>query len=339
MKVTLIGIDLAKNIFQVCGVNQAGKTVFNKSIKRTNLMIFLAQYPGVAIAMEACAGSNYFGRELKERGHEVRIIPTIHVKPFVKGNKTDRNDAFAITEAANRPNIQFVQPKTLAQTDQIQVHRLLDRRIEHRTALINQLRGLLSEYGIVLPQGKTNLFAAVPTLCDEPDNGLTEDARSLFRDIYREWRLLNKAIKELELRIKKQATANETTKLLMTLKGVSYKTATAFFSAIGDGSSFRNGRHRSAFIGLVPNEYSSGGKQRFGGITRRGNRYLRWLLTQGAWSIVRYAHKGQDYLSRWADQLIIRRGKHKAAMAVANKMARILWAMSFNQTAYKVKEV
>jgi transposase len=338
MKVTLIGIDLAKNIFQICGVNQAGKPVFNKAIKRAKLMEALAQYPTIPIAMEACGGSNFFGRELAKCGHEIKIIPPIHVKPFVKGNKNDRNDAFAITEAANRPNMQFVRPKTLEQTDLIQVHRLLDRRIGHRTDLMNQVRGFLSEYGIVLAKGKANLFTALPALCDDMNNGLTGDAKTLFMDIFHEWRLQDNAIKQLELKIKSQATTNETTIRLMTLKGVAHKTATAFNAVVGDGTAFRNGRHCSAFLGLVPKESSSGGKQKLGGITHRGNNYLRWLLNQGAWSIVRDAHKGKDQLSRWADSLIQRRGKHKAVMAVANKMARILWAMSFNQTSFKVVE-
>lgn len=336
MKVTLIGIDLAKTIFQVCGVNQAGKTVFNRQLRRNKLMAYLAQYPDVTVAMEACRGSNYWGRELQSRGYEVKLLPPQHVKPFVKGNKNDRNDAFAICEAARRPEIHCVRPRTLAQTDMLLVHRIRERRVTERTTLINQLRGLLSEYGIVVAQGKETLRARLPELLEDADNGLTMRARAYMQLQLQEWRALDQAIAKLDSDIKQQARGSEAVQRLMGIKGVGQMIATAAVAMLGDGSAYKNGRHYSANLGLVPREHSSGGKQRLGRITKRGNKYLRRLLIQGAWSVVRYADSSEDRLSRWAKQLIERRGKHKAAIAVANKLARIIWSMLYHQSHYRL---
>jgi transposase len=335
MKVTLIGIDLAKSIFQVCGVNQAGKRVFNRQIRRAKLMELLVQHPDATIAMEACSGSNYWGRELQQRGFQVKLIPPQHVKPFVKGNKNDRNDAFAITEAARRPNLRCVEPRTLAQTDMIQVHRVLDRMIGQRNALINQLRGFLNEYGIVVNRGKERLLAAMPDLLEDADNGLTSSSRALYQSMYDDWRQMNEAIKRVDKAIKTQANADEAAQRLMKIKGVAERIATATIAHAGNGHGYQSGRHFAANLGLVPREHSSGGKQKLGGITKRGNRYLRRLLIQGAWSVVRNAEKSDDRMSRWAKQLIERRGKHKAVVAVANKMARIMWSMLYHQTEFR----
>lgn len=334
MNITLIGIDLAKNIFQLCGVNQAGRAVFNKAVRRARLMETIAQYPDAIIAMEACSGSNYWGRELMKRGYKVMLIPPQHVKPFVKGNKNDRNDAFAITEAARRPGLQCVEPRSLEQTDMIQVHRLRERMVNQRTAVINQLRGFLNEYGIVVSQGKETLLAALPDLLEDTNNGLTPAARTLFKAIQLEWHSLNEAIKQQDKAIKLQARSSEAAQRLMQIKGVAEKTATAMIAHAGNGSAYKNGRHFSANLGLVPKEHSSGGKQSLGSITKRGNTYLRRLLIQGAWSVLRYVDKSDDRLSRWAKQLIVRRGKHKTVVAVANKLARIIWSMLYHQTEY-----
>lgn len=334
MNVTLMGIDLAKSVFQVCAVNQAGKVIFNRQVRRNRLMALLLDHPDVVVAMEACSGSNYWGRELQQRGFEVRLLPPQHVKPFVKGNKNDRNDAFAITEAACRPNLRCVQPRSLEQTDLIQVHRVLDRKVRQRTALINQIRGFLNEYGVVVSRGKERLWNALPELLEEPDNGLTPSARSLVCELQREWVELDRAIRYLEKQIKAQSRADEAASRLMQIKGVGERIATAAVAFAGNGQGYHNGRHFSANLGLVPKEHSSGGKQRLGGMSKRGNRYLRRLLIQGAWSVVRYAEGGTDRLSRWAVKLIERRGKHKAVIAVANKMARIIWSMLYHRTEY-----
>lgn len=335
MKVTLIGIDLAKNIFQVCGVNQAGKSVFNRSIKRAQLLTFLRTYPDATIAMEACSGSNYWGRELLSLGHDVKLIPPQHVKPFVKGNKNDRNDAFAICEAAQRPNLIFVQPRTLAQVDIIITHRIRERRIRIRTALTNQIRGLLSEYGIALPKGRNPLNLLLPELLEDASNQLTTIARQYMRELMEELRAINVAIGSLEKDIKQQAKMHPDAKRLMGIRGVAEIIATAAVSFAGDGSGYHGARHFSANLGLVPKEFSSGGKQKLGGITKRGNSYLRRQLIQGAWSIIRYASKSNDRISVWALKVIERRGKQKAAVAIANKLARIIWAMLFHRSEYR----
>ncbi len=335
MKVTLIGIDLAKSIFQVCGVNQAGKRVFNRQVRRARLMEFLLQHPDATMAMEACSGSNYWGRELQKLGIKVMLIPPQHVKPFVKGNKNDRNDAFAITEAARRPDLICVEPRTPAQTDMIQVHRVLDRMVRQRTALINQIRGFLNEYGVVVARGKEKLLAAMPDLLEDAGNGLTPSSRALYQEMYEQWRQVNEAIKRIDKRLEGQAKTNEAAQRLMKMKGVAVKISTATIAHAGNGHGYKSGRHFSANLGLVPKEHSSGGKQKLGGITKRGNAYLRRLLIQGAWSVVRNADKNDDRLSRWARQLVERRGKHKAVVAVANKMARIMWSMLYHQTEFR----
>jgi transposase len=335
MKVTLIGIDLAKSIFQVCGVNQAGKRVFNRQVRRARLMEFLMQHPDATIAMEACSGSNYWGRTLQQRGFKVMLIPPQHVKPFVKGNKNDRNDAFAITEAARRPNLKCVEPRTLVQTDMIQVHRVLDRMIRQRTALINQIRGFLNEYGIVVAQGKERLLVAMPDLLEDAENGLTPSSRALFQEMYEQWRQANEAIKRIDKRLTSQARTDEAAQRLMKMNGVAIKISTATIAHAGNGHGYKSGRHFAANLGLVPKEHSSGGQQKLGGITKRGNQYLRRLLIQGAWSVVRNVDKNDDRMSRWARQLVERRGKHKAVVAVANKMARIMWSMLYHQTEFR----
>ena len=335
MKVTLIGIDLAKAIFQVCGVNQVGKRVFNRQVRRARLMELLMQHPEASIAMEACSGSNYWGRTLQQRGFKVMLIPPQHVKPFVKGNKNDRNDAFAITEAARRPDLKCVEPRTLAQTDMIQVHRVLDRMVRQRTALINQIRGFLNEYGIVIAQGKEKLLTAMPDLLEDAENGLTPSSRALFQQMLEQWRQANEAITRIEKGLKSQARADEAAQRLMKMKGVAVKISTATIAHAGNGHGYKSGRHFAANLGLVPKEHSSGGQQKLGGITKRGNQYLRRLLIQGAWSVVRNVDKNDDRMSRWARQLVERRGKHKTVVAVANKMARIMWSMLYHQTEFR----
>lgn len=335
MKVTLIGIDLAKSIFQVCGVNQAGKRAFNRQVRRARLMEFLLQYPDAVIAMEACSGSNFWGRALQQRGFKVMLIPPQHVKPFVKGNKNDRNDAFAITEAARRPDLKCVEPRTLAQTDLIQVHRVLDRMVRQRTALINQVRGFLNEYGIVVAQGKEKLLAAMPNLLEDAENGLTPSSRALFQQLLEQWQQANEAISRVEKGLKSQASTSEDAQRLMKMKGVAERISTATIAHAGNGHGYKSGRHFAANLGLVPKERSSGGQQKLGGITKRGNQYLRRLLIQGAWSVVRNVDKNDDRMSRWARQLVERRGKHIAAVAVANKMARIMWSMLYHQTEFR----
>lgn len=335
MKVCLIGIDLAKNILQVCGVNQAGKPVFNKALKRNKLLSFLNDYPDAIIAMEACSGSNYWGRELEKLNFEVRLIPPIHVKPFVKGNKNDRNDAFAITEAAVRPNMYFVKPRSLEQTESSMLHKIRSRWVSQKTRLTNQLRGLLNEYGIVIAPGDKSLKSQLPDILEDAENDLTTGVRRLIESIRDEWRELETRLGEMNTLMLMQVKSDEDCQRLVKVKGISTITSTAVKAFAGDGKHFKNGRHFSANLGLAPREHSSGGKQQIGGITKRGNQYIRRLLIQGAWSVLRYAKQSDDRLSNWAEKVMERRGKHKAVVAIANKLARIIWSMLVNKTEYK----
>ena len=334
MNVTLIAIDLAKSTFQVCGVNRQGKEIFNRPTSRKKLTALIAQYPGIPVAMEACGGSNYWGRTFQQSGHEVIMIPPPHVKPFVKGNKNDRNDAFAISEAARRPKMRVVAPRSLEQTDMILLHRIRERRVRARTALLNQIRGLLSEYGIVLPAGVATLRKALPLLLEDAENGLTIAARRYLQDLFGEWRDLDERIREADHSIQVAARESPAASRLMGIRGVGVMIATAALAKLGRGDQFKNGRQFSACLGLVPREHSSGGVQKLGGISKRGDDYLRRMLIQGAWSVIRYAEGRQDRLSKWALQVKERRGKHKAVIAVANKLARIIWALVRHETTF-----
>lgn len=327
MKVTLIGLDLAKNIIQVCGVNRAGKAVFNRAVKRKELLKHLSQHPDASIAMEACSGSNHWGRTLEGLGHEVMLIPPQHVKPFVKGNKNDRNDAFAICEAARRPHLNFVKPRSLEQVDMLWVHRQRERLVGQRTQLINQLRGMLSEYGVVVAQGKERLREELPLLIEDAENGLTFNARCYAQQMFEEWVELDRKVKKFDRDIKKQCRESEAASRLNEVKGIGKTIATAVVAFAGDAKQYDSPRQFAANLGVVPKEHSSGGRQKLGGITKRGNRYLRKLLIQGAWSVIRHINSGQDRLTRWARTLIERVGKQKTAIALANKMARIIWAL------------
>lgn len=335
MNVSLLAIDLAKSTFQVCGVNRAGAVQFNKTVSRAKLPALIAQYSGVPIAMEACGGANHWGRTFQQWGNEVRLIPPRHVKPFVKGNKNDRNDAFAITEAARRPQLQCVQPRSLEQTDLAMMHRVRERRVRARTALVNQIRGLLSEYGLVFPSGVATVRKALPRLLEDADNGLTGTARHLLYDLQGEWLDLEARIEASDRAIRKVIRENPVARRLKAVRGVGDMIATAALAKLGRGDQFRNGRHFSACLGLVPREYSSGGVQKLGGISKRGDDYLRCLLVQGAWSVINHAEGREDRLSRWALEVASRRGKHKAAVAVANKLARILWALVRHERDYQ----
>jgi len=335
MNVTLIGMDLAKNVIQVCGVNQAGKPLFNRPVKRNKVFEVLTQYPGIPVAMEACSGANFWGRELEQRGYPINMIPPQHVKPFVKGNKNDRNDAFAICEAAKRPGLIFVRPRSLEQTDLLLAHKVRQRLVGQRTQLINQLRGLLQEYGIVLPQGKEGLRRQLPFLLEDASNGLTATARRCFQGLLAEWRQLDGAIAEQDREITRQCRASPDCQRLSGIRGVGDITATAMVAFVGNAAQYRSGRHLAANLGLIPKEHSSGGKQCLGSISKRGNAYLRCLLVQCGWSIIRHLDKADDRLSRWARSLIERRGKQRTAVALANKLARIIWALLVRQESYR----
>lgn len=330
-----IGLDIAKSIFHVFAVNQGGKLVKKKKLKRQQLLSYMATLPPSLIVMEACGGANYWARAFQALGHEVKLIAPQYVKPFVKGNKNDYNDAEAIAEAAQRPQMRFVPLKSLAQQDVQNVHRQRERLDKARTALANQIRGLLGEYGIVVAKGVAVLRRELPVVLEEADNGLTLPARELVAEQLEELRALDERHQRCERKIRTLNKDNEACRRLDEVQGIGPVTATAIYAAAGDGKSFSNGRHFAAWVGLVPKQHASGGKQTLLGISKRGNAYLRTLLIHGARAVLRYVAKKRDRFSCWAQALMARRGHNRACVAVANKLARIAWVVLARGETYQ----
>ncbi|NIP71520.1 MAG: IS110 family transposase [Gammaproteobacteria bacterium] len=334
-KVTVIGLDLAKNVFHVVCCDGRGKVVGKKRLKRAQVLDYFAKLEGCVVGMEACAGAHYWGRQLKALGHQVKLLPPLYVKAYVRGNKNDYNDALAIAEAVVRPQMRFVALKTPEQQDIQALHRLRERRLQERTALCNQVRGLLGEYGLVLPKGVNVLRRRLPELLEDAENGLSDVFRRLLAESYRQLRELDAHIEFYATELARQSRLSEACQRLETIPGYGPIVASVFHSVVGDGSGYRRGRDVAAAVGLVPRQHSSGGKQSLGGMSKRGDRYLRSLLIHGARSVVVQAAKKNDPLSRWVNKVRAERGFNKAAVALANKMARIGWAVLHNKTVYQ----
>lgn len=334
-EITTIGLDLAKNTFHLIGCNAYGKEVKRKMLKRGKLAAYIANLPPCLIGMEACAGAHYWARQFEELGHEVRLIAPQHVKAYVRGNKNDYNDARAIAEAVRVPDMRFVEVKSVEQQDVQAMHRLREAQGQERTALCNQIRGLLAEYGIVLPQGVGTVRRRLPELLEDADNGLSDFFRSLLADCYQQFKELDAHIEFYNQVLKEQARNNEAIQRLQTIPGFGPVVASVFHAFVGNGQAFGKGRDVSAALGLVPKQHSSGGKTVLLGISKRGDRYLRSLLVHGARSVVRLAGKKDDRLSRWINKIKATRGANKAAVALANKMARIGWAILSQNSVYR----
>ena len=335
---TLLGIDLAKNVFQLHGTDTAGNAVLQKKIKRTKLLGFLAQLPACRIVMEACSGANYWSRRFQELGHEVQLISPQFVKPFVKTNKNDQNDAQAITEAASRPSMRFVLPKSIEQQDVQNLHRIRSRLIKQRTALGNQIRGLLAEYGVVVAKSLAALKRQLVEVLEDAENELTSLTREVVQELQEEFNALNKRINDYDRRITQAFQANDRCQQIATVPGIGEITATALIAAIGDAKQFKNGRQLSAWLGLVPQQYSSGGKERLLGISKRGDSYLRRLLIHGARAVLTHVDKKTDHRSTlWAAKKKIL-GANKAVVALANKNARVIWALLQGRDTYNANQ-
>jgi transposase len=326
MKVTRIGLDLAKHVLQVHGVDRHGKVVIRKQLTRAKMRGFFAQLSPCLIGVEACASAHYWARELSQFGHTVRLMAPQFVRPYRKNPKNDGNDAEAICEAVSRPNMRFVPVKSAAQQAVLTVHRARELLVGDRTALVNQIRGLLAEYGIVVPQGIARLRRVLPSVLDDAANGLPGLARETIAELQERLWDLDARIAAYDRRIAQLARQHEAAQRLMQLEGVGAATATAMVAAMGDGKAFKNGRQFAAWLGRVPQQYSSGGKARLGHISKRGNVYLRTLLIHGARSVLQLAGQRTDAKSRWAERLRQRRGNNIAAVALAAKHARIIWA-------------
>jgi transposase len=334
MNATTIGLDIAKNVFHTHGVDERGLTVLRKVLKRAEVLPFFANLPAAQIGIEACPAAHFWARELNKLGHQVRLIPAQHVEPYRLGNKNDRNDAAAIRGALVRPDMRFAAINSEAQQDMQMLHRVRARLMRNRTALICQIRGLLAEYGIVFPLGRAKALQGIGELLDEGERRLSALARELLADCLGEWRELDKRIAAYDALIRRRCAQDENSARLTELPGLGALTATALVAAVGNAGAYPSGRHLAASLGLTPGEHSSGGKQRLLGMSKHGNVYVRTLLIHGARSFLRFAHRRDDAFSRWAAGLMARKGRNIAAVAVANKLARIAWVILTRATAF-----
>lgn len=334
IEITTVGLDLAKSIFHLVGIDHRGKEQVRKKLRRHQVLAYVAQLPSCVIAMEACAGSNYWYRQFEALGHTPRIIAAERVKAYVDGNKNDYNDARAIAEAATRANMRFVAAKTLVQQELQTLLRMRELQIRQRTALCNQMRSILAEQGLVVPPGVARLKQHLANALETPDNGLTPLLRELLADAREQLRVLEAGIDLLERKLLEASRSVASVKLLQSIPGYGPIVATAMVCAIGDGKTFQRGRDVSASVGLVPAQYSTGGKDVLLGISKRGDYYLRQVLIHGARSVILQATRRDDRLSRWVMGLCERRGKNRATVALANKLARIGWAVLRHQTPY-----
>ena len=333
--ITTIGIDLAKNVFQLHGVDCNGNVVLRKRLGRRNLLPFLANVRSCLIGIEACCGSHFWARELEQLGHMVRQMPPQYVKPYVKTNKNDANDAEAVCEAVSRPNMRFVPTKSQEQLNLQAIHRIRERLVRNRTSLTNQVRGLLLESGIAIPQGVAKIRRFLPEIFEDTSNRLTLIERDYLSDLYAEFVELDEKILKLEIRLKALCGQSLECQRLLTIPGIGLLTATALVSAVGDATTFKNGRQLAAWIGLTPRQHSSGGKDKLLGISKRGNSYIRKLLVHGARSVVFRCRDKDDSRNRWLAATENRRGTMKATVAQANKTARIAWAVLVTGEKYK----
>lgn len=334
-KHNLIAVDLAKNVFQVCGMTKHYKVVFNKQLKRRELPEFMANQPPVEIAMEACYSSHYWGRCFEAMGHTVTLLPPQHVTPFVRGNKSDHNDAVAIAEAAHRPNIKPVPVKTIEQQDIQCLHRIRERYMAHRIGVINQTRGLLSEYGIIAPQGHKAFCQLLREVSQPSHKALSPLLKTHINQQADEYYQLTDHVVDITQQLSTIAKQQPLCRLLMSLPGIGVINATAIYCAIGNGSQFNNAREFAVWLGLTPKQSSSGDTFTSSGITKRGNRYLRKQLVHGARAVLYRCKDKTDRLSRWGNQLMSRRGMNKASVAMAARLARLAWVLLQKQETYQ----
>lgn len=337
MKITTVGLDLAKDVFHVVCFNENFKEVKKRTLRRHQVLSYFANFPPCSIGMEACASSHYWGRELGRLGHDVKLIPPQYVKPYLRGNKNDYNDARAIAEASTRPAIPQVTVKSGEEQDMQSLHRIRSQCLRDRTALSNSTRGLLSEYGIVFPKGIARLRKVIPELLGDAANGLSDLFRQLLAQRYEQMIQLDEHIAFYTRQIERIAREDDACRRLQTVPGFGQIVASAFRGAIGDGRAYSRGRDASASLGLVPRQHSSGGKNVLLGISKRGDRYLRSLLVHGARAVVTQAIKQDkdDPLSLWLKRIYVERGWNKAVVAMANKMARIGWAILRHNSSYQ----
>lgn len=336
MDITVIGIDIAKSVFHVVGMDKAGREQLRKRARRTELMEVVIQLPRVLLAMEACAGAHYWARKFRELGFTVRLIPPQYVRAYVKTNKNDFVDAAAICEAAQREHMRFVPVKSIEQQEIQHLHRVRELALRNQVALSNELRGVLMEYGIVLRRGKSPL-REVPSLLEKHEGAISTLGAQLIHELLSEYWRLEERCAEYERRMKELCRAHPVCRRLATIPGVKHTIATAVIGTTADPHAFRNGRQFAAWLGIVPRQHSTGGTPRLLGISKRGDKYLRKLLIHGARSLLRCSARKTDPMSRWIEQLKQRKDWNKAAVAVANKNARIIWRIMTSDACFQAE--
>lgn len=335
--ISVLGIDLAKEVFQIHGADSKGKQVFSKRTNRKGLIALLSNMSPCLVGIEACTGSHYRARVFRGYGHEVKIMAPQLVKPYIPGNKNDANDAYGISEAVCRPQMRFVSIKEQTQQDVLMAHRIRELAVKSRTSEANQIRGLLAEYGVVMSQGISAVHK-LPAVLEANKDKLSVQALMMFEESYKQFKLHDERVKMYDKQIETYAKENEACQALLKIEGVGPLTASALVATIGNAKHFKNGRELSAWLGLVPRQYSSGNTQRLGGISKRGDRYLRTLLIHGARCALKYVDKKTDKKSLWALNKKQTMGFNKAAVALANKHVRIIWAMLTSGECYRLQD-
>jgi len=332
-----LAIDLAKNIFQVCALDEHNKVIFNKKIRRPQLIEFIAKQESSPIYMEARYSSHYWARRFNQMGHQAGLIPAQHVKPFVRGNKNDHNDALAIAECAQRPVLKLVPVKTEAQQEIIALHRIRSRWVKNRVQISNQLRGLLTDFGIVMAQGHAAFIKKINTILE------TERFSAHFRAslllLKKEYDFTSENIKQIDQKLEDYLANNESCQIVKSIPGIGVLTSTLLVAMIDKGQAFKSAKDIAVWSGLTPKQHASGDYSRLGRITKRGDHYLRRLLVQGALTSIRWAKKREDEHSRWITQLAFRLGTKKAAVAIAHKMIRLAWVLLQKQKMFQVRMI
>lgn len=333
MQAITFGIDLAKNVFQIHGVDAAGHCVVKKQLKRDQVAPYFANVSLATIGMEACCSAHFWARKLQELGHTVKLMAPQFVKPYVKSNKNDANDAEAICEAVTRKSMRFVPIKTMEQQAVLTLHRVRQGFVHERTAYANRIRGLMAEFGFVIPQGNHYVAQRVPDLIEDASNELPSLFRQSMDRLLQHFKELDRQVHEMERQIQAWHRSHETSRKLEAIPGIGPITASALIASVGNGKNFNSGRELAAWLGLVPKQHSSGGKQNLLGISKRGDTYLRNLLVQGAHAVINAcSRKGIE--TGWLADLLKRRNHNVAAVAVANKNARIVWALLARERQY-----
>lgn len=335
MEIKTVGVDIGKSWFHLVACNRVGRPVARHKLNRGQLAQFIANLPQCLIGMEACPGSQHLARAFQRSGHDVRLIAPKFIKPYLKSQKNDFNDAEAIAEAVSRPTMRFVAVKSNEQIDLQAVHRIRERLIGERTAVINQIRAFLIEYGLRVKEGRASLRRDLPDILEDAENGLSPRMRQLIAALREHWHALEGQIAQHTREIELVAKRNDDCRRLVTVPGVGPLGATALIAAVGNGAMFAKGRELAAWLGLVPRQYSTGGKPKLLGISKRGNRYVRMLFIHGARSCLKHLNRDNHELGLWMTQLEQRAHKNVVAVALANKIARIAWAVLARQEVYR----